>query len=103
MEVATLLSKRIREAPERKLPYTSWVDVHKVLAADGLVPYGATGMRGTQKAVERLERARVVLSDKEGMAMQLDAAEDEELEQLIFPEEFTREEGHGYPEDQDKE
>lgn len=58
MEVALELTKRVREAPERKLPYTTWFEVHKALAADNLVACSATALRGTQMAVDRLKERR---------------------------------------------
>merc|ERR1719174_3586287 len=92
MEAAEVLARRLKETPERKLPYTSWFDVHKVLAAEGIVTYSATGMRGVQMAVDRLAKAKVMSIEADGMVARIDCEEKDELEQLVFPEEFMREE-----------
>jgi len=90
MDVAKLWTKRIREAPDRTLKCTSWFDVHKILAAEGLVPRSATGMRGVQSAVERLYKSKVLcLTKDDEMTANLDVDLEDELEQLIFPEEFV--------------
>merc|ERR1712217_113364 len=69
----------------------NWLAVHKVLSAEGVVAHSATDMRGVQMAIERLVRSKVINIGDGEMSIRGDVENEEELETLIFPEEFVNE------------
>merc|ERR1711937_582026 len=89
MDVAVAWTKRSHKAADQSLIGSSWFDVHKVLAADGLAPNSAMGMRAVQMAIERLVKTKLITVQDGKMTITDDMQTEEELEQLLFPEEFV--------------
>jgi len=91
---AEALIAKLSDAKEGTLQLTSWLDVHKQLAANELVPRSVDGLRGVQQAVERLVRRGFIAV--EGGTITLKGSPGkmaaEELELKLFPEEFVADE-----------
>jgi len=93
MEVATYLLDKLCEAEEKKLPYASWLEVHKSLTDDGRIRNGTEGMRAVQQAINRLVRQDLVIKSATEMELkdkEFSPPSGESLEQVIFPEEFIQ-------------
>eukprot|EP00928_Gymnodinium_smaydae_P047232 TRINITY_DN31509_c0_g1_i1.p1 TRINITY_DN31509_c0_g1~~TRINITY_DN31509_c0_g1_i1.p1 ORF type:complete len:1880 (+),score=459.56 TRINITY_DN31509_c0_g1_i1:802-5640(+) len=104
---AEALLERLQAAENRTLPFKNWLDVHKALAADALVPRDAVGMRAVQSAVDLLVRKRLITAENGTM---MDGCEGKRptgtsLEMALFPEEFVDapREGGGSGSDEDEE
>jgi len=84
-----LLLKKLA-AREEGLPYASWLDVHKSLSGEGLLPRTPQALRATQVACGRL-LSRSIIAIQDGI-MTLVSQETklggETLERLLFPSEF---------------
>eukprot|EP00930_Biecheleria_cincta_P023764 TRINITY_DN17104_c0_g1_i1.p1 TRINITY_DN17104_c0_g1~~TRINITY_DN17104_c0_g1_i1.p1 ORF type:complete len:1912 (-),score=397.98 TRINITY_DN17104_c0_g1_i1:147-5882(-) len=105
---ADLLLKRLWAQPDNTLPVKSWVEVHKMLADEG-IPRSVDGLRAAQWAVERLLKCKALTADGSSMKLapfsggrlverESDLSKPveapptgEALEVLIFPEEFVEE------------
>lgn len=87
--------EKIRTSPAARLSCSSWIDMHRLLAAESLIPNSADGLRGAQVALDLLAKKKVVQWDLTAGTLELTAErlaepplEGEALEQLLFPEDF---------------
>jgi len=92
---ADILLQRLKEAENFSLEFASWVDLHKVLAEEGLVPRSVEGLRGVQQGVSRLEKKGLIWVRDGVIVLQENPdkrklAQGEDLEVEMFPEEFDR-------------
>jgi len=86
-----------------KLPYSSWLDVHKVLSAENAVLRSVDGLRGTQMALDLLAKKKLVEVGENGIALNEAYKGEkmltgEKLEAKLFPADFcgnSDEEGGG--------
>jgi len=87
LATADELLKRLKDCP---LPWSSWLQMHKVLAAEGKVPSSVDGLRGVQQAVERLTGKGLVTMGEGTMTCSEsgDLPQGEALEIRLYPEEF---------------
>ncbi|CAJ1401369.1 unnamed protein product [Effrenium voratum] len=102
LQAGEMLLEHLSKMPDYKMPFTSWLEVHKVLP----VPRSIDGLRGTQMAVEKLRKARLVKIEEGEMTWCLRAGgrtveteadllkpldpplKGEDLEELMFPQAF---------------
>jgi len=84
------LLSRLGAAKDGSLPYSSWLEVHKELAAAEVVSCSVDGLRGVQQAVERLVRRGLISAAEGVIALKgtADRLSTEALEMKLFPEEF---------------
>jgi len=97
LKAAQELVRRLANAPDGHLPLASWLDAHKMLAQDDIVPSSADGLRGLQVAVDllvskglvKVKLAKMFLKDNDpSKPGYTDPPMGEELEKRLFPEEF---------------
>lgn len=60
VHAAELLLQHLWTSPQMKMPYTSWLEVHKMLSGEVSSLRSVDGLRGTQRAVEKLQSAGLV-------------------------------------------
>jgi len=92
LSTAEAILQHFERTASGMLPYSSWMDVHKALVDEGVVPKSIEGLRGVQLAVDLLERRKIITVGEKEMVLKakidgpLPAGED--LERKLFPGEF---------------
>eukprot|EP00931_Biecheleriopsis_adriatica_P069790 TRINITY_DN435_c0_g2_i1.p1 TRINITY_DN435_c0_g2~~TRINITY_DN435_c0_g2_i1.p1 ORF type:complete len:2117 (-),score=606.84 TRINITY_DN435_c0_g2_i1:43-6393(-) len=105
-QAADLLLQQLWNTKDQTLPIDSWLQAHKMLSELG-VPKSVDGLRATQLAVEKLQRADLISLEEGKMVLSVCAGgrvvekeadllkpvepppTGEDLEYLLFPEEFA--------------
>jgi len=90
-EVALVAADELlQRSRDGAVPWSSWLEAHKVLAADSKVPSSIDGLRGVQQAVERLTNKGLMTVGEGGMMLNEtgDVPRGEALEIRLYPEEF---------------
>lgn len=87
--VAEKLLSFLAEAKDRSLPLGSWIQVHKLLAEEG-VPKSVDGLRAVQLAVDLLQKRKLIQNEGINISIPEDAKipTGQKLESLLFPQNF---------------
>merc|ERR1712032_754998 len=106
------MGERLEAAEGSTLQYSSWMDVHKAFAGEGVIPNSADGLRGTQLAVDLLIRQGHVKCQNGEMSLAANNKRltGQDLEIELFPDEFefvmpngSDGDGEGWDDDTDDE